>query len=39
MKCDLLLKLLKREYVFDLAYCPSCGVHAPWVNDCKRDEE
>lgn len=20
-------------------YCPCCGVHAPWINDCKEEEE
>lgn len=38
-KCDLYVELLKTVDVFDIEYCPSCGVHAPWVNGCRKDEE
>ena len=23
-----------KEAMLDVQYCPYCGVHAPWVNDC-----
>lgn len=39
MKCKLLLKLWKTEDKYEIDFCPTCGVHAPWVNDCKVEEE
>jgi hypothetical protein len=40
MKCE----EIQRKYSYELKlmmfeYCPACGVHAPWVNDCKEEEE
>jgi hypothetical protein len=26
-----------QTYMFE--YCPGCGVHAPWVNDCQVEDE
>ena len=40
MNCKYVRKEYKWEiHNMDFDYCPSCGVHAPWVNDCKEEEE
>jgi len=40
-RCGYLLELWEmREFdALSFEFCPACGVHAPWVNACRRKEE
>lgn len=39
MRCRQLLRLWNIYDATEFEFCPSCGVHAPWINECEEEEE
>ena len=41
MNCEQIKELWKLPQYDSLSFmfCPNCGIHAPWINDCKEEEK